>query len=112
MLHSGELQGERVEGHVKVVPGPCKVRADSVYALLRAGQEDTQRQERRDTGEAAAETAALSEDFTGQARKNGPRERERADALRPSSTRSAVTGGVGSSEALLKGCSEVSSARG
>lgn len=71
MLRSGELEGERVEGHAKGVPGPWKVRADSVRAL-RASQEDTQRGERRDTGEEAAETAALGENLTGQAAAGEP----------------------------------------
>lgn len=62
MLRSGELAGERVEGHAKGVPGPWKVRADSVRAL-RASQEDTQR---GDSGEAAAETVALGDGVTGQ----------------------------------------------
>ena len=66
MLRSGELKGERVEGHAKGVPGPWKVRADSVRAL-RASQEDTQRGARRDMGEEAAETAALGKSFTNQA---------------------------------------------
>ena len=60
MLRSGELKGERVGGHAKGVPGPWKVRADSVRAL-RASQEGIERGERRNTGEEAAETVALGE---------------------------------------------------
>ena len=68
MLRSGELAGERVEGHAKGVPGPWKVRADSVRAL-RASQEDTQRE---DSGETAAETVALGDGLTGQVAAGGP----------------------------------------
>ncbi len=71
MLRSGELKGERVEGHAKGVPGPWKVRAYSVRAL-RASQEETQRGARRDTGEEAAETAALGESLTSQAAAEEP----------------------------------------
>jgi len=66
MLRSGELEGERVEGHAKGVPGPWKVRADSVRAL-RASQKDTHRGGHREAGEDDAETAALGENLTGQA---------------------------------------------
>ena len=65
MLRSGELKGERVEGHAKGVPGPWKVRADSVRAL-RTSQEDTERGERRNTGQEAAETVALGEALVGE----------------------------------------------
>jgi len=51
MLRSGELEGERTEEHAKGVPGPWKVRADSVRAL-RASQEDTQREDRRNKEDA------------------------------------------------------------
>ncbi len=71
MLRSGELQGERVEGHAKGVPGPWKVRADSVRAL-RASQEDTERGERRNTGEEAAETVALGKALIGEGAARGP----------------------------------------
>ncbi len=71
MLRSGELEGERAEGQAKGVPGPWKVRADSVRALC-ASQEDTERGERRDTGEEAAETVALGEDLSDQATAGGP----------------------------------------
>ena len=68
MLRSGELDGERTEGHAKGVPGPWKVNASSVRAV-RASQEDTQRGERRaageEAGEEAAETVALGEGMTG-----------------------------------------------
>jgi hypothetical protein len=65
MLRSGELKGERVGGQAKGVPGPWKVRADSVRAL-RASQENTERGERQNTGEEAAETVALGEALVGQ----------------------------------------------
>ena len=65
MLRSGELKGERVEGHAKGAPGPWKVRADSVRAL-RTSQEDTERGERRNTGQEAAETVALGEALVGE----------------------------------------------
>ena len=70
MLRSGELAGERVEGHAKGIPGPWKVRADSVRAL-RASQEDTHRGERRDSGE-AAETVAFGGGLTDQAAARDP----------------------------------------
>ncbi len=50
---------------MKGVPGPWKVRADSVRAM-RASQEDTQREDPRDKKD-AAETVALGEELTGQA---------------------------------------------
>ncbi len=71
MLRSGELEGERAEGHTKGVPGPWKVRADSVRAL-RVSHEDTRRGERRDTGEEATETVALGKDLTGRAAAGDP----------------------------------------
>lgn len=66
MLRSGELEGERAEGHTKGVPGPWRVSARSVRTL-HAGQEDTERGEPRDAGEDAAETVALAGDLAGQA---------------------------------------------
>ena len=69
MLRSGELEGERVEGHAQGVPGPWKVRADSVRAL-RASQEDTQREDPRDKND-AAETVTLGEGLTVQAAAGG-----------------------------------------
>jgi len=68
MLRSGELEGERTEEHAKGVPGPWKVRADSVRAL-RASQEDTQREDRRNK-EDAVETVASVEGL-GQAATGG-----------------------------------------
>ncbi len=65
MLRSGELEGERAEGHAKGVPGPWRVRASSVRAM-RASQEDTERGEPRDAGEDAVETVALGEELAGQ----------------------------------------------
>ncbi|HEV8044684.1 MAG TPA: helix-turn-helix domain-containing protein [Rubrobacter sp.] len=58
MLRSGELEGERVEERAEGVPGPWRVRASSVRALLQS-QKDTRRGERRDVEE-AAETVALA----------------------------------------------------
>ena len=71
MLRSGELEGERTEGHARGVPGPWKVKASSVRAL-RVGQEDTRRGEQRAAGEEAAETVALGEDLTGQPTAGAP----------------------------------------
>ncbi len=64
MLRSGELEGERTEKRAKGVPGPWRVRASSVRALL-TSQEDTQREERRDSGEGPAETVAMEERLAG-----------------------------------------------
>jgi hypothetical protein len=75
MLRSGELTGERVEGHAKGIPGPWKVRADSVRAL-RASQEQTERGERRETGEEAAETVALGETLVGEGAAGNPSRRD------------------------------------
>jgi hypothetical protein len=75
MLRSGELEGQRDEERAEGVPGPWRVKASSVRALI-ASQEDTHRGERRD-GEAAeteaAETVALApgEGLVGRAGDDG-----------------------------------------